>query len=141
MELAERADRLWARVIDYLAAAVVGIGMAVAIPGLHGSAALIPAVSACGLLLAGLFGYQLWLLTTEGQTVGKKAMKIKIVLTKDLSNGGFVVNVLLRGVVPGVIAMVPVVGMIFAVADPLTIFRDDRRCLHDQIAGTCVIKA
>jgi uncharacterized RDD family membrane protein YckC len=140
MELGERLDRLWAALIDRLIIVPVGIGAAVAIPALRNSPAQAPAVVLTGLLVVGFVAYQLFLLTTEGQTIGKKAMGLRIVLVKDLSNGGFVTNVLLRGGVGWVISMVPVVGMAYGLGDPLCIFRDDRRCLHDHIAGTCVIK-
>jgi uncharacterized RDD family membrane protein YckC len=33
------------------------------------------------------------------------------------------------------------IGWIFALVDALFIFREDRRCLHDFIAGTRVVRA
>jgi uncharacterized RDD family membrane protein YckC len=56
-------------------------------------------------------------------------------------NAGFVKAVLLRAVVPGIIGAVPLVGSIFSLVDPLFIFRGDRRCIHDLIAGTNVVTA
>lgn len=141
MELAERLDRLWAKVIDHALYAAAGIVAAILIPGMKDSSLLIPFLGLLAALLLGFFAYQVWLLSTQGQTLGKKVMGLRIVKTADMSNGGFVTNVLLRAVVGGVISVVPVAGMIYAGADPLFIFRDDRRCLHDHIAGTCVIKA
>lgn len=141
MELAGRLDRLWAKIIDNLIFAVAGIIAAILIPGLQDSNLLLPVM---GLLLAGLllfFAYQIWLLTTRGQTLGKKLMGLRIVKTADMSNGGFVTNVLLRAFVSAAVTLVPIFGTLFALGDPLFIFRDDRRCLHDHIAGTCVIKA
>ena len=140
MELGERLDRLWAALIDRLIIVPIAIGAAVAIPALRNSPAQMPAVALTGVAVIGLIGYQIMLLANEGQTIGKKAMGLKIVLVKDLSNGGFVTNVLLRGGVSWVISVVPFVGMAYGLGDPLCIFRDDRRCLHDHIAGTCVIK-
>lgn len=76
------------------------------------------------------------LLSTEGQTVGKVIMEIKIVEVATGRNGGFVTNVLLRSVVNGMIAAIP----LYRIADALFILRDDRRCLHDHIAGTRVVR-
>lgn len=143
MELAERQTRLWAALIDRVIVLPVIIASAVALPyslrggGNGGILGVLLAV----LLTCGIGGYQLWLLHKDGQTIGKRMMGIKIVLTKDLSNGGFVVNVLMRGLIPWVITMIPGLGILFAIADPAFIFREDRLCLHDRIAGTCVIKA
>jgi uncharacterized RDD family membrane protein YckC len=36
---------------------------------------------------------------------------------------------------------VPFVGGLVSLVDALLIFRDDRRCLHDEIADTIVVKA
>lgn len=141
MELARRRDRLWAKGIDNALVAGTGIVSAILIPGLQTSDLLYPVI---GLLAAGLLGfiaYQIWLLTTQGQTLGKKLMGLRIVKTSDMSNGGFVTNVLLRTIASAAVTLVPIFGTLFALTNPLFIFRDDRRCLHDHIAGTCVIKA
>ena len=37
--------------------------------------------------------------------------------------------------------MVPFVGGLVSLVDALLIFRDDRRCLHDEIADTIVVTA
>ena len=42
--------------------------------------------------------------------------------------------------VPKVMGAVPYLGMIFHLVDSLFIFREDRRCLHDRIAGTRVVR-
>jgi len=39
------------------------------------------------------------------------------------------------------IGMIPVVGSFYGLIDPLFIFGDERRCLHDMIADTKVIEA
>ena len=38
-----------------------------------------------------------------------------------------------------VIAQIPFAGGIFSLIDCLFIFREDRRCIHDLIAGTKVV--
>lgn len=83
---------------------------------------------------------QVWLLTTRGQTLGKRILGIRIVRFADNTNPGFVGAVLLRAIVPGVIGIVPYLGFIFTIIDYCFIFRDDRRCIHDLIAGTKVVK-
>lgn len=141
MELAERQTRLWAALVDRLIILPVILVSAVVLPYATRGGGSVLGVACAVLLFCGIGGYQLWLLHSAGQTIGKRMMGIKIVLTKDLSNGGFVVNVLMRGLIPWVITMIPGLGILFAIADPSFIFRDDRLCLHDRIAGTCVIKA
>ncbi|UPT72730.1 MAG: RDD family protein [Elusimicrobiota bacterium] len=142
MELAERLPRLWAALIDRLLVLPLILVTGFLLPyGLARNGNGIAAIIASVTIFLGLVGYQMWLLTTQGQTIGKRLLKIRIVLIKDLSNGGFVANVLLRGVVPWVITLIPGLGILFSVCDPSFIFREDRRCIHDHIAGTCVIKA
>jgi uncharacterized RDD family membrane protein YckC len=53
----------------------------------------------------------------------------------------FVSGVVLREWVVFGIGSVPFIGMLFRLADSVMIFGEDRRCLHDQIAGTKVIPA
>jgi uncharacterized RDD family membrane protein YckC len=96
------------------------------------------------LLLGGLgllLLIQLILLCSQGQTMGKKALGIRIVNHEDGSNPGFVGAVLMRSIVPGIIGSIPYIGGFFSLADVLFIFSDDRRCLHDKMAGTSVVEA
>lgn len=92
-------------------------------------------VALCLLGGALLFFGQLYFLSADGQTIGKKAMAIKIVKAETGANGGFVANVLKRVILNAVIGLVP----LYALVDILFIFREDRRCIHDLIAGTKVI--
>jgi uncharacterized RDD family membrane protein YckC len=84
---------------------------------------------------------QVYLLVTRGQTIGKKLLGIKIVAYDTEAHPGFVKIILLRGFVNGVISAIPVVGGLYALVDACFIFREDRRCLHDHLAGTKVVKA
>ena len=79
---------------------------------------------------------QLFLLSKYGQTIGKMITKIKIVRLEDMSNGGFYVNVLKRGLI-NFVAFTIIVPLI----DYLSIFSESKRCLHDKIAGTIVINS
>ena len=85
--------------------------------------------------------YQLWLLGQEGQTWGKKRMSIRIVMndTGELPGLGRILG--LRIIVNGLLGAIPCVGGIYTLADALFIFTEDRRCLHDHIAGTKVVEA
>jgi hypothetical protein len=66
---------------------------------------------------------------------------LRIVDQDDGGNCGFLRTVVLRQFVPGLIAAVPLVGPLFALVDGLCIFGEQRRCLHDRIAGTKVVQA
>lgn len=96
------------------------------------------AISALWLL--GVMVINLILLTKRGQTLGKKWMGIRIARIEDDGNPGFVKAVLLRGFVNGLIGSVPMIGPVYSLVDICFIFRDDRRCIHDHIAGTRVVK-
>ena len=82
-----------------------------------------------------------YLLAKHGQTVGKKLVGTRIVRDADhtLLSLGHVFG--LRYLPLSVITQVPIAGNIFALADCLFIFRKDKRCIHDLIAGTKVINA
>jgi len=86
----------------------------------------------------GIYGLQMILLSTSGQTVGKKVAKIRIVDFASGQNKGFVTNVLVRYLLNWLLCFIPLYGLI----DVLFIFRgEQRRCVHDLIAKTKVIKA
>ena len=147
MPLATAGSRLAAVLVDgllFLPAIVVGIIVAMMMKPAPGAPP--PPMGAGSMALAavvGLYGlavviYQIIMLSTRGQTVGKKAMKIRIVRL-DGSQPGFVHAFLLRAVVNALPSMIPVVGSIYGLVDVLFIFRADRRCIHDLIAGTRVV--
>lgn len=140
--LAEVGDRLLAKLIDsavYLVPVLLffmGGGVAAYTSGGDLNGASLPFLGLGGLLFLGITVYQIVLLSTHGQTIGKRLMKIKIVRVSDQQNGGFVTNVLLRSWVNALLGFVPFYGLV----DILFIFSSDRRCLHDLIAGTIVVK-
>jgi len=84
-------------------------------------------------------GVQGWFLHQSGQSVGKKAVGLRIV-RPDGSRAtiGRLGSRLLITTFGGV---VPVIGKAFALIDILLIFGGARRCLHDYIAGTIVATA
>lgn len=76
-----------------------------------------------------------YLLHRRGQTLGKCFLKIKIVNSEGATPALW--KLLLRHV-PLLLTKIPV-GYIVALLDGLLIFRKDRRCIHDRLAGTTVI--
>jgi uncharacterized RDD family membrane protein YckC len=87
-----------------------------------------------------LVGYQAYLVTTTGQSIGKKAMKTKILKT-DGSEVDFVSGVLIRTWAAFFIQVVPVIGSLFGLGDSLAIFFGERRqTLHDLMADTKVVR-
>ena len=136
--LAGRGTRLGAVVIDALIYGVPMILMAILAPVLARGGDIGPIFFfLIGLSIIGIFLYQLMLLSRDGQTLGKKAVGIRIVKKDTGENGGFVSNVLLRIIVNGLLGIIPLYGLV----DILFIFREDRRCIHDMIAGTVVVRA
>jgi uncharacterized RDD family membrane protein YckC len=92
-------------------------------------------VSLIGFLV--LHGY---LLHKHGQTIGKRLLGIRIVSASDgqIVSLGTIFG--LRYVPIQIAGIVPVIGNVLPLLDVLFIFREDRRCLHDFIAGTKVVK-
>lgn len=101
---------------------------------------------AATLLLNVVFGFGLfvavhgYLLATRGQTIGKLALGLRIVRT-DGSRATFGRLIGLRYGVGNAVIAIPVVGGIYGLVDALLIFRNTRKCLHDNIADTIVVKA
>lgn len=84
---------------------------------------------------------QLVLLAWRGQSVGKLLLHLRIVRQDDGTAPGVYRAFLLRGTLPFMLEQIPVAGFVFWVVDSCFIFRADRRCLHDLIAGTKVVPA
>jgi uncharacterized RDD family membrane protein YckC len=135
MVLAERGTRWWARVIDQL---LVGMSIAPALVVVYGFNQDM-GWGLC-LLAAAFLGYQWYLIARTGQTLAKRWLGIKVV-RMDGTSVGFVHGVILREWVTTAFAFIPLVGRLFNLVDAVTIFGQDRRCVHDQIANTKVIVA
>ena len=81
-----------------------------------------------------------WLVATRSQTIGKSLLGIKVVRT-DGSPASFARIFLLRNVVASLPGTLPYVGLLYLFfIDPLLIYRDSRKCVHDMIADTIVIR-
>ena len=138
---AERGARLGAAILDTFFAGLAYL------PGLF---SLIPFASAqveedplgIAFLLAGAAVFLVWLYFTvvfvrrNGQTIGKKLLKIKVVRA-DGSPASLGRIFWLRNFVNGFLSLIPLYGII----DSLFIFSESRQCLHDKIADTIVVNA
>lgn len=96
-------------------------------------------------LLDAIFGFVLFIvvqgypLVTAGQTWGKKALGMRIVRPDGSRvDPGRLIG--LRYGVPSLFGIVPALSQAWGLLDSLFIFRASRRCLHDSIADTIVIK-
>ena len=140
--LASRGIRLGAHLVDlavYFGAILPGGIAMFALRAYRDAPVAGLLVSALGALACAAF--QIFLLCSKGQTIGKRLLGIRIARLDDGTNPGFLGAVLLRGFVPGMISAVPLVGALFSLVDVLCIFREDRRCVHDLLAGTRVVTA
>jgi uncharacterized RDD family membrane protein YckC len=145
LELAGRGARLGAVLIDGLIQGAIYYAIAFTmfrsmIPNVNSGfgigSFLIQLLAGIGLFVL----IQSYLLATQGQTVGKKLLGLRIVR----SNGEAVAigrMLGLRYFLGWIITMIPFIGALFALTDALLIFRDSRKCLHDNIADTIVVKA
>ncbi len=144
-ELAGRGQRFGAAIIDGLLGLLWGVPIMIAL----GTYEYLKAGQAIpwGLTLAGaaigfvvFVAVQGWFLKTNGQTIGKKIVGIRIAdLENNVPRFGKVLG--LRYLPVSAVTVVPLVGQFLPLLDVLFIFRSDRRCLHDLIAGTRVVKA
>ncbi len=92
------------------------------------------------LLLLALIGVTIVLVQRNGQTIGKKIVGIKVVRKNgERATLGRIFG--LRNLVPIIITLIPLVGALFALVDALMIFGAEKRCLHDMMADTIVIRA
>ena len=80
------------------------------------------------------------LVARSGQTLAKYLLKIRVVRS-DGSDAGLARIFFARYLVVTVLGALPFIGAFVGLADALMIFRDNRRCLHDEIADTIVVKA
>jgi uncharacterized RDD family membrane protein YckC len=93
--------------------------------------------------LVGLATYLLvngYLLHRYGQTVGKWVLGIKIVSAKDGKILPLWKIFFVRYIPQVLVSAIPIAGQFLLMIEYLFIFRKDKRCVHDLIAQTKVIK-
>jgi uncharacterized RDD family membrane protein YckC len=144
LELASRWNRLFAAIIDTIIMMCVTLPLMFFTGGFDGmSTGQQPGILyTLGMSLVSWIVFALIngkFLLASGQTIGKKAMEIRIV---DLEGNVPVLNTLLaRYAVYFLPGLIPVAGGIFSLVNILFIFGAEKRCLHDQVAKTKVVKA
>jgi len=101
----------------------------------------VPIVTMAVLAMSGIVPVgmiQLALVHENGQSIGKRLMKLRVVMLN-----GEPVDVwrvlFLRNAAPFVLGLVPFIGIVFRIANVAALFNSDNRALHDRIAGTKVI--
>jgi uncharacterized RDD family membrane protein YckC len=152
--LASRWSRLWAHFTDVVCATVVqgtlfvvGFGAGTVL-GLEYGIPVGLFMASMGMLVLVL--YNMFLMATSGQTLGKRTMRIRVVpLDSPTRPIGFLRGVVLRGfTVPffaaTILLMAPSAWMslsalLLLLVNMLMIFRLDRRCLHDILAQSAVV--
>ncbi len=84
------------------------------------------------------FGLNGYLLATRGQTIGKYLLGTQI-QTENGQLVPFVPLIWKRYIIVWVVSQIPYFGIIASFGNVLLIFRANRKCLHDEIAGTKVV--
>jgi len=77
-------------------------------------------------------------LVKNGQSIGKMVMRTKI-LTMDNRKPSVVAVIGIRCVFSSLFRFIPLIRIWVMIADYVTIFSENRRCLHDYLAGTKVV--
>lgn len=143
--LASRGSRLGATILDGVAAGVL-IGIPGIFAGIYSSSDPgndVPVIA--GLVLAigflAYFAINCYLLYRNGQTIGKRALGIRIVRT-DGSRAALSRIIFVRVLPFAIVGAFPYyrIGNLIALIDVLFIFRQSRQCLHDQLADTIVVE-
>ena len=142
--LATRWQRLWASMIDSLTVMIISIPL-MYFTGIMDKAAQGVQPSFFDtiwimLIAVGFFAaINYKLLITKGQTIGKKILKVKIVdLDTQLPTPK---SLLTRYAVFFGLGQIPLIGPIANTINALFIFGKEKRCGHDYIAKTKVVKA
>jgi len=142
-EIASRWKRLWASLLDCIIMMIVIVpimfftgAFGATAQGVKPSITYTLAMGLIGLIVFALINFKL--LISNGQTVGKKIFKIKIVTLNgelpELKN-----HILKRYLVFFLPGQLPVIGQIFSIVNILFIFGKQKRCIHDFAAKTTVI--
>jgi len=150
VEAATRLSRLGAAVVDGLMLAPPAIALAVLVPmALMGGrvASMLVILGLALLFLLALLITQIVLLVKHGQTIGKKALGIRMITSEGETPS--IWRVFFLRWLPFVVTAATIelifkvrgLGNVIHLVDALLIFQPTRRCLHDLFADTHVIKA
>ncbi len=134
---ARRLSRLAAHFLDFF------LAFAAALPGFMLMASETMVEVGAVVLSLGLIAivvYNFVLLHRQGQTLGKKILRVRI-LRSDGGRASLRRIIVLRAFLPGVIGAIPGLGALFGLLDALWIFGAESRCIHDYLADTIVVEA
>ena len=143
-ELASRGARLLAAIIDGIIGAIIAVPfwMMTGAWDVMAKGQTLPLTYMIAGAVYGFIGFALihyYFLNKNGQTIGKKLLSIRIIGIDDQLCGA--IPLLLKRYLPiTLVSQIPIVGSLLILIDILFIFRKDRRCVHDLIAGTKVVK-
>lgn len=151
VELASPGARLGARILD-----VVIVGLALIIPAALGvgtalgggsnsddASAFAVGALVVSVLLAAAIGllYEVTMIATRGQTLGKMATSIKVVRADNGLVPGWGKSIG-RWILPALLPIIPLVGWILSLLVYISLLWDRaRQGWHDKAAGTLVVKA
>ena len=138
--LAPIKSRIIAHLIDFSIGVLALLLASFILSQSPGNALSILGVFVSVAIVLGVIFYQTVWLSSTGQTLGKRMMQLRVVNFSDGSNPGFVKAVLMRWWLPSLIYPIPYLGWAFWLADGLFVLKNDRRCLHDLMAGTKVVQ-
>ena len=153
VELATPGMRLAAQIVDALLVVAAGffgalvggfvcgfLGVLLHSPG-GGTGSAGTVGTALGVISAlSFYGYQCWLISGTGQSLGKRWCHVRIVLENG-ATPGFWKGVVVRSWALALPSAIPFFGSVVALVDSLMVFSEGHRCLHDRMAGTRVLKA
>ena len=107
-------------------------------------AVMAPSLHVMQLGLFAALAVQACLLAIRSQNIGMLMVGLRVVRITDDQPAGFLHGALLRFLVPisplFMPGLITFLGLLLLCVDYCFMFRDDRRCLHDLIAGTRVVK-
>ncbi|QEG22023.1 RDD family protein [Mariniblastus fucicola] len=148
-ELADRSSRFVGALIDSILMIVIlmPVSFLIIIPIFAGSLQEAGSLTFnIGYILSGFVVSQLvflalqgYLLANKGQTIGKLVVKTQI-LDEQGRIPDFWPMYLKRYLAMAFIYSIPYIGGVISIVNALLIFRESRKCLHDDIAGTKVVK-
>jgi uncharacterized RDD family membrane protein YckC len=142
---ATRGQRLLAAIVDSVVALVLLLPLQLyfgvyrnfpkIVPLSFGATVVWAAVS-----LAVWFVLHGYFLAKNGQTIGKRIVGIRVEDRAYVRPAQLWKLTLVRYLPIAALVLIPKVGPVFSLIDTLFIFRRDRRCLHDHIADTVVVR-
>lgn len=142
---ATRSQRLMGSLLDALISLVILMPIQFA-TGMYDGFPKVAQPTFVQSLLWGSAGLGLWLAfhgrlaATSAQTIGKRVVGTRIVDARTGENAPFKRIFWSRLIPQHLVALIPYVGSVITLLNVVLVFRNDRRCGHDLIAGTRVIQ-